>query len=232
VFSGNTINITIPSIGDGVSSLSPTFEISPKASVNVKSGVARDFSAPQTYVVTAENGIAKATYTVIVKIKVTGVGISFPMGPITLDIGKNQSLTTKVFPLDATNQNLTFKSSNTTIASVNSSGVVSAKAAGNAKITVTTVDGGFTSSIDVNVKPEIIIIPVTGINLLSNILPKNATNKAVTWSSSDSGVAEVNSGIVTVVGNGEAKIIAKTKDGNFSASIDVFVSGVIDIAPR
>jgi len=242
VFTGNTINISIPSTGSGVSALSPTFEISPKASVNVQSGMPRDFNTPQTYIVTAEDGVTKTTYTVNVRIKVTGVGISFPMGPITLEVGQQQGLTTKVFPLDATNSSVTYKSDNTAIAIVNSSGDVTAIAPGEARITVTTVDGGLTDSIDVNVKPA--VVRVTGVSISSNVKtilvgqttnlaftvsPPNATNKSVTWRSNNGSAISVEpNGRITGIKSGKATITVTTADGSKMDSIIIEAISLIE----
>jgi hypothetical protein len=96
---------------------------------------------------------------------------------------------------------------------------------------VTTEDGPHYVSIAVTVVQQ--SVPVTGvtvtapslpngskpgeiIQLTATVAPENATNKTVTWRSSDSTVATVDSsGLVTVVGNGMATITATTTDSNF-----------------
>jgi hypothetical protein len=55
--------------------------------------------------------------------------------------------------------------------------------------------------------------------LTATIQPANAPNKAIIWSSSNSGVATVNSGIVTAVAKGSATIKAATVEGNRSATV-------------
>ena len=74
------------------------------------------------------------------------------------------------------------------------------------------------------------------VKLTATVLPANATNKTVIWSSSDSKVATVANGTVTPVGAGIATITATTEDGNFSESCTVTVeaasnSGGVYIAP-
>ncbi|ANQ52814.1 carbohydrate-binding protein [Flammeovirga sp. MY04] len=83
-------------------------------------------------------------------VAVTGVTLS--PSNLTLDIGDTGNLTGQVIPSNADDQTMMFTSSNTAVASVNQSGVVTAVAAGSATITATTTDGGFTatSSITVN----------------------------------------------------------------------------------
>jgi 2',3'-cyclic-nucleotide 2'-phosphodiesterase (5'-nucleotidase family) len=67
--------------------------------------------------------------------------------------------------------------------------------------------------------------------LVATVLPENATNKNVIWSSSDESVATVNDGIVTAVGPGTATIKVITVDGNFTAAATALivqpVTGVI-----
>ncbi|GAA3729601.1 hypothetical protein GCM10022422_09700 [Flavobacterium ginsengisoli] len=77
-------------------------------------------------------------------VAVTGVSIS-PTSA-TLTAGQSQQLTATVSPSNATNNAVNWSSSNTSVATVNSSGLVSAIAAGNATITVTTVDGAKTAT--------------------------------------------------------------------------------------
>lgn len=82
-------------------------------------------------------------------------------------------------------------------------------------------------------------VPVTGVTLDKNtdsieigetttltatIAPSNATNKTVTWSTSNSSVATVSNGIVTGVAQGSARITVTTADGGFTAYCDVTVT--------
>jgi len=64
--SGNTINVTVPS-GTDLTSMVPTFTVSPLATATPVTGVARNFTAPQTYTVTAQN-LSTKTYTITVGI--------------------------------------------------------------------------------------------------------------------------------------------------------------------
>ena len=138
--------------------------------------------------------------------------------------GSSQTLTATVSPSNATNKTLTWSSSNTSVATV-SNGVVKAVGFGTATITAKS-NNGKTASCKVTVNPiqptGIKATPETstlyGLNgtvkLTANVMPSNATNKAVTWSSNNTSVATVSSdGTVKAVGYGTAVITAKTVNG-------------------
>ena len=61
------------------------------------------------------------------------------------------------------------------------------------------------------------------ITLLASILPSNATNKNVIWSTSEANIATVSNGLVTGIAEGEANIVARTQDGSFIATCIVKV---------
>ena len=142
-------------------------------------------------------------------------------------IGKTVQLTPTVLPHDATNKNVVWSSSNTAVATVSETGLVNAVGSGTATITATAADGsGVTASCEVTVK-----IPVTSITLdktsevltamgqtiqlTPTVLPDNATDKSVTWTSSNTAVATVSdTGLVTAVGDGTATITATAADGS------------------
>lgn len=82
-------------------------------------------------------------------VPVTGVSVS--PGTASLEPGETQQLTATVTPSGATNPGVSWSTNNATVATVNSSGLVTAQSAGNATITVTTTDGGYTASSDITV---------------------------------------------------------------------------------
>ena len=136
-------------------------------------------------------------YTVKVQLKVmqpvTGVTVSPTSAQI--DVGKTVKLTANVKPDNASDKSVTWKSSNTSIATVSSSGVVTGKKGGTCKITVTTNDGGYKASASIEV-----IVHATGIafeigeltmtvgmeeKLTPVFTPKETTDKRVTYKVSD-----------------------------------------------
>lgn len=87
--------------------------------------------------------------------------------------------------------------------------------------TVVTVSG-----ISVNIATMTLIIGGANGVLTANVKPDNATNKGVTWSSSNLGVATVSDGVVTPVSQGTVTITAKTVDGGYTANCAVTVNPV------
>lgn len=85
-------------------------------------------------------------------IAVTGINITSATS-LTLDSGISETgqITYEVLPANATDKSVTFTSGDDTIASVDNTGLVTAQAAGNTTITVTTTDGGFTATVTVDV---------------------------------------------------------------------------------
>ena len=159
---------------------------------------------------------------------------------LTLDVGNSDTLIAAITPDNATDKSVTWESSAPGVATVDTSGKVTAVAPGTATITVTTTDGGFTDTCQVTVTAA--TVPVSGVTLSQNqaslyynrtpntltltatVAPANATNQNVTWASSDPSVATVDAaGKVTAVAPGTATITATTVDGGFTAICTVTV---------
>lgn len=87
------------------------------------------------------------TGTVIYKV----TGVSLNKDSLTLDVGGSETLTATITPDNATNQNVTWKSDNENVATVDANGNVTAVGAGEATITVTTEDGNKTATCTVTV---------------------------------------------------------------------------------
>lgn len=162
--------------------------------------------------------------------------ISLNHSQLSMNVGESSKLSANIQPGNATNKNVTWSSSNNNIATVDNNGRVTAVGKGTTIITATTEDGNKQAKCNVSVSN----VPVSGINLNNNsidlikgnssqlnatILPSNATNKNVTWSSSSNSVATVdNNGRVTAIGKGTAIITATTSDGSKTANCNVSVT--------
>ena len=175
-----------------------------------------------TITVTTEDGAKTATCKVTVTIPVTGVTLN--KTALTLNIGANETLTATVAPADATNKKVTWKSSDAAVATVDANGKVTAVKAGEATITVTTEDGGKTATCKVTVQPKLVseitlaalaIYVGESKAITATVKPDDATNKALTWKSSDETVATVDAtGKVTGKKIGTATITATAQDGS------------------
>lgn len=78
-------------------------------------------------------------------------GITISLSTTTLDVNTTVMINAVVTPNDATNQDVNWASDNTSVATVDSSGLLTTISAGNAVITATTSDGSFTNDISINV---------------------------------------------------------------------------------
>ena len=185
-----------------------------------------------------------ATCAVTVKnlpVKATGVILNLADLPLT-SIGQTYTLQATVSPSNATNKSVVWTSSNPSVAIVNSNGVVTAVANGTTTVKATTTDGSnksATCAVTVNTNSIVLATDVTlnqnsltltsagqTATLIATISPNYATDKSVTWTSSNTSVATVSSsGVVTATGNGTATITTKTTDGtNKTATCQVTVS--------
>ena len=169
-------------------------------------------------------------------------GVSVNPTATTISAGNIRSITHTITPSNATDQSVAWSSNNTAVATVSSSGVVTAVGAGTATITVTTNDGGFTASCNVTVittvsVDSVAVTPKTATlaegdtqQLTETISPSTATIKTVTWSTSDSAVATVSgAGLVTAIGAGAATITVTAADD--STKTDTCVVTVTAVPP-
>lgn len=204
------------------------------AAVNAN-GVVTGVSAGETTItVTTEDGGFTGACTINVYSQaVTGVTIEPSEAELT--VGSSTKLTATVLPENATNKNVIYSVDDESILSVNQDGNVTGLSLGTATVTVTTEDGGFTASAEINVIP----VRVTGVSispksasialgctvqLAASIKPSNAANKNLSWSVSDETIISVDGqGTVTGLSLGTATVTVTTEDGGFSASAEITV---------
>ena len=165
----------------------------------------------------------------------TSIAIS---GTNSFAIGQTSQLEVTYTPADTNVKNVAWSSSNESVATVSNTGLVTGVAQGSATITATAeaANGGTVSrTYAVTITP----VAVTSVSLDTNsasvkvgktvtlvptISPSNATNKNVTWSSSNTNVATVSGGTVTGVAQGSATITVTTVDGSKTATCVVSVT--------
>lgn len=175
---------------------------------------------------------AKVTY-VITVVDLTNISIPSNM---ELSIGDTYTFTPILSPTGVITT-LTWLSSNTSVATIDSNGTLLTNGIGSTTITCMGANGvSATCEVVVNAvqikdisfdKPSAELTTGEQLQLTANIQPSNASNKSLTWSSSNETVAVVNeSGLVTAVGSGMCNITAATKDGSeLTASCLVTVLG-------
>ena len=151
-------------------------------------------------------------------VKVTGITVN----PTSLSLveGETSNLVATISPKDADNQSVIWSSNDGSIASVNN-GKVTALKAGSTTITAKSDDGGFTASCSVTVvaktievssislsKTELTLTEGDSETITATVKPDDATDKTVTWSSSDTAIATVEDGKITAVKEGIATVSA------------------------
>ena len=191
--------------------------------------------------ITAKAGDKSASCTISVSAKVIAVtSITLDQSSLSLTEGESAKLTATVKPDNATDKSVTWSSSDAAVATVNQSGKVSALKAGTATITAKAGDKTATCAVIVSAK----VIAVTSVTLdwavleliegesetlIATVKPDNATDKTVTWSSSDTAVATVDaSGKVTALKAGSATVTAKAGDKTATCAV-IVAAKVIEV---
>ena len=191
-----------------------------------------------TLTATSRAGGKTATCTVTVKDpnSVSLQSIEMKTDKIALKQGETGWVGVTYNPSNVTDKVLTWASSNTDVATV-SEGNIKAVGAGTATLTAKSRDGGKTASCTVTVTDGTVKVQSISLKSTTEILtkgstktiyavynPSNVTDKVLTWSSSNTGVATVSEGVVKAVGTGVATITAKSRDGGKTASCTVVVT--------
>ena len=193
-------------------------------------------------VAATDNSGVSAVCTITVKENTSGTvrvsSVTLNKTSTEIEVGKNETLVPTVLPEDAANKGVTWKSSSSSIATVTSAGQVFGLKAGTVTITCTSKDNTTVyATCQVTVKTP--IVAVTGVkldtsstnmyvgssrNLTATVSPTNATNKNVTWATSNSSIVSVTqSGTVTANAIGTATITVTTEDGGYTATCTITV---------
>lgn len=172
------------------------------------------------------NSVSEESEAVIIPEPVTGIEVANDYQHMGLFVGGSGKIRYSVLPSNATNTNVTFKSLNEKVATVDANGVVTGVSEGNADIVITTEEGGFEAKCTVRVDG----IDARGIERVGDktvtmglnqtrqlqvkITPSDTTNKNVQWTSSNNSVATVDSnGVVISKNSGSTIITATTHNG-------------------
>lgn len=230
---GETLSLVATVSPSNASDKTVTWSSSNAEVASVTAGTVKALKAGSaTITVTTNSGSKTASCSIKVTeaIKVESVALSNKSSQIA--VGDSVQLTATITPADATNKNVTWRSTNTSIATVKD-GVVKAIKEGNSLIIVKTEDGGKADTCAVSVISDANFIHVTSVSFsyynstvgvgstmafTPQIMPENATNKNATWKSSNTNVATIdNNGLLTAIAIGETDISLTAEDGGISA---------------
>lgn len=159
----------------------------------------------------------------------------------TITKGETKKLIVEILPVEAANNEVEYRSSNSNIVRVDSSGNIMGIRSGTATITVKAKQNNVSDQIEIQVYS-----PVTDMNLNIEsvmlqigesfkitpvILPDDATNTKVNYYSENENIVQIDSdGKITAIGEGKTKIIVTTEDANISKEVNVTVIPKIDAA--
>lgn len=174
-------------------------------------------------IMSIEDGSCYDMCQVVVKQEATGVKMNYT--ELTMDRGEYFDMEVTITPINSTEASLTWESLNSKVATVSSTGRITARAAGTAIVYVKT-QSGVTSYCTVTVlepvasmelDPQELYIDVGEIFELTPVFnPKEPTNTEVKWTSSNPDVVTINAlGEAEGISRGDAVIICETIDGGF-----------------
>ena len=184
-----------------------------------------------TATITASAGGKSATCSVKVSAKIIAVtSISLDKASLSIQVGDTETLTATIQPDNATDKAVVWTSSEDAIASV-SNGKITAHKSGKATITAKSGTCSAECEVTVSVNTESITLDKTTLSLsvgetaqlTATVKPDDATDKTVTWSSSDESVAKVDNGKVAALKSGKATITAKCGDKTAECAVTVTV---------
>lgn len=194
------------------------------------------------YCVASGSPTARAECTVTIKQGTLVTQISLNKYAASVAVGGTSQLTATVLPTNATTKTVTWTSSDPSIATVSSTGKITGLKAGQCIVTATsngsganeqtakctvTVNSVGTGSIGLSAL-SLTMYKGQSNTLVATVFPSNATNKDVTFTSTNPSVASVNAstGVITAHGNGKTTIVVTADDGS-AATASCMVS-VID----
>lgn len=194
----------------------------------VDAGTVTAVKVGQTTVrVVAVNGVSASCKVTVLPVEVASVTLDKTTLPLL--VGASAQLTAVVQPADAEDPTVKWETSDATVATVEN-GLVKAVRVGEAVVTASA--GGRSATCKVTVSP----VPVESVTLdkqtltleiggsetlTAAVAPDNATDKSVTWSTSDAAVATVEGGVVRAVAAGTAQITAKAGEATASCTVTV-----------
>ena len=200
-------------------------------------------------IITATTVDSKKTAKCVVTVKTAPIinvtSINLDEENISMNVGDSDILTVTITPDNATNQSVTWSSSDESIVTVNSEGEIEGVSSGDATITATTKDGNKKATCEITViavEDDTPIVNVESVSLDRKIIsmkvgeneiltatinPNDATNRNLIWNSSNESVLTIDqSGRITAVSSGSSDITVASTDGNKTDICKVTVENV------
>ena len=235
---GETLTLNATVSPDNATDKTVTWSTSDSTIATVNNGLVKAIKVGKV-TITAKAGEKTATCEVTVK-PVPVSGIVLDKTSVELLEGESITLNATVSPDNATDKTVAWATSDSTIATVDNNGLVKAIKVG--KVTITAKAGEKTATCEVIVKPvlvsgivldktEVELLEGDSITLTATVSPDNATDKTVTWATSDSTIATVdNNGLVKAIKVGKVTITAKAGEKTATCEVTVKpvpVSGIV-----
>lgn len=194
--------------------------------------VAANAAGSAVIIATSRDGQFTATCQVTVQVNMSAIILNSTS--LILEKGDETTLAVQITPEDATDKTLLWTVNDPTVASIDNSGKVVALKNGTTTIIVRNSDDTVKAECKVTVitsvvsvilnKNEMSLVMGQTEALIATILPEDASNKNVTWTSSNENVATISStGIITAINPGTTSIIVLTEDKSKTASCLVTV---------
>lgn len=237
LYTGESVTITPTLTPANTYNKAVTYSVSDPSVASVSSGgIIRAVKAGSAVitVTTADGSNISQTVNITVKQYVTDISLS--VGQITLYTAQTSQISAAALPSDASDHTLGYTSADDSIASVDSSGLITAKKAGSTLVTIAALDGsGVSKTVHIAVLQMAQSITIDnsitdiylGFTYQMNvsILPEDTSDKSVSYVSSDPNMIEVSAaGVLTPKSRGSAVITISTNDGsNLSASMSLCV---------
>ena len=159
---------------------------------------------------------------------------------IQMKMGETETLTVTVTPSNATEKEVLWTSSNPDVVDVDTEGVLTANKVG--KATITAEVGGVKAKCSVEVTPsyievssveldksEVSLKVAETVTLKATVNPDDATDKTVTWSSSDETIAIVSNGVVIAKKIGKTVVIAQAGNKTATCQVTVLATDVTSV---
>ena len=228
---GETVTINYSVTPDNATNKKVTFSTEDNDIISINNGVVtgKKVGTATVLIKTADGGRTATFKVTVAKDTVNVTGVSATISSSNITVGKTAKITTKISPNNASNKGVSYKSNNTAVATVDSSGTVKGISAGTAVITVTSNDGHKTATVKVTVTNPVhaTSVSISGpsevvvgqkITLTFSVTPSNAVEKTATWSvvaaSGSSGAATISqNGVLTGTKTGTVIVYATLANG-------------------